>query len=663
MPGAFNRRGPIRPSRLFLCIVLFCGLLPAHAFAQERIRDFACSAQVMADGNVRLIERITLVAAGQNIRRGIIRDLPLAWWDGKQDYRLKITLESVQRDGRPEPASLSRESGTLSVRIGDPNALLPRGEHVYVITYLVGNVLTSDGASDEFYWNATGNEWAFPIERARFSLELPDAAQNLDASGRDRRIIEINAYTGETGGRGRDFRIRPDGDVETTATLRPGEGLTVSYTWPAGLTGGIAQPRTFASFLRQSLLPDSSDWQMPLIPLVSLLLLLWFWRRHGQDPRMPVIIPRFEAPQNATPGLTRAIRRLGWDETCLVADILNLAAKGYLEVTPGAGNVTYTLRRIPAASGSPEPRPELIKDERDLLEKLLPYPDSILALHSSNHAILSAARTLSRIRCAGPLRKLNTENTGWLLLGLLPLPLLPFTIHTSAGPDTAIACCVIYGLGAAITAIAHKRAQKNSSQPGKAGIITTILALLIFLVVGSLFAFIITEALTPPPAGWLGMGFLGLLLAVIFARLMPRRTEAGVQTLAEIEGLAQYLSVAEQHRLEALYPPADTIERFERLLPYALALDAAETWADRFDAYLQKISMPPPRSIAFASSNHGWPRTFNRTMRSMGRIYSASAINPAARQSSSGPRTFGGSGRGGGGFSGGGRGGGGGRGW
>ncbi len=662
MPGALNRRGLIRLLRLFLCALSFCCFLPTQGLAQERIRDFACSAQVRANGSVRITERITLVAEGRNIRRGIVRDLPLAWSDGKQDYRLKITLESVRRDGRHEPISLSRESDMLSVRIGDPDALLPRGEHVYAVTYLVANVLTSDGASDEFYWNATGR-WDFPIERARCSLELPDAAQSLDASGRDSRIIEINAYTGETGGRGRDFRIRPDGGVETTATLREGEGLTVSYTWPTGLTGGIAQPRTFATFLRQSLLPGPSSWRMPLIPLVALLLLLWFWRRHGRDPLMPVIIPRFEAPKNATPGLTRAIRRLGWDETCLVADILSLAAKGYLEVAPGTGNVTYVLRRIPAAPDAPELRPELLKDEQDLLEKLLPTPDSILALHSSNHAILSAARTLSRIRCAGPLGKLNTGNTGWLLLGLLPLLLLPFTIYSGAGPDTTIACCAIYGIGAAITAVAHKRAQKNSSQPGKAGVIITVLALLIFLIVGSLFAFVITEALSPPPAGWLGMGFLGLLLGATFARLMPRRTEAGVQTLAEIEGLVQYLSVAEQHRLEALYPPADTIERFELLLPYALALDTAETWADRFDAYLQKISMPPPRSIAFAAANRGWPRTFNRTMRSMGRIYSASAINPAARQPGSGPRSFGGSGRGGGGFSGGGRGGGGGRGW
>ena len=53
-----------------------------------------------------------------------------------------------------------------------------------------------------------------------------------------------------------------------------------------------------------------------------------------------------------------------------------------------------------------------------------------------------------------------------------------------------------------------------------------------------------------------------------------------------IEGLRRYLGVAEEDRLEMLHPPEKTPELFERLLPYAIALDVENTWAQRFAGVL-----------------------------------------------------------------------------
>ena len=406
--------------------------------------------------------------------------------------------------------------------------------------------------------------------------------------------------------------------------------LAVTGIWAASAYN--AAPADFAASLRQALLPGLDAPHLPLIPLVSLLLLVWFWRRHGQDPPMPAIIPRFDPPGSATPGLVRAVRRMAWDEICLVADILNLAVKGHLEITSGDGPVSYVLRRIPVDSGS-----FLHKDEQDLLDLLLPGPESILPLHSSSHDILSAAHALSRDRCASSLKKLNAKNTVWLLLGLLPLPLLLFAVHLRSGAAATAACAGVYALGAILTGIVCKRTRDMASSRKKSSAIGIAATLIASLAVSALFASILAVELTHPPEGWLGLGWLGLLLAVIFGGLMPRRTEAAVRIAAEIEGFARYLGSAEQNSLE----------RFERLLPYALALDVAEAWAGRFDACLQAASMPPPRCIAFAAADCGWPRSFNRTMRTLGRICTTRAkpfhALPAARQARS--RSPGGSGR------------------
>ena len=63
---------------------------------------------------------------------------------------------------------------------------------------------------------------------------------------------------------------------------------------------------------------------------------------------------------------------------------------------------------------------------------------------------------------------------------------------------------------------------------------------------------------------------------------MNKRTETGAEMQTQTEGLALYLGTAERNRLEAFNPPEETPERIERFLPYALALDMAETWADKF---------------------------------------------------------------------------------
>jgi uncharacterized membrane protein len=136
----------------------------------------------------------------------------------------------------------------------------------------------------------------------------------------------------------------------------------------------------------------------------------------------------------------------------------------------------------------------------------------------------------------------------------------------------------------------------------------------------------------------------------------------GAKIMDDLEGLRLYLNTAEAARLNTNAPEITT-ERFEALLPYAVALDVEKPWAEAFAAALTRAH-PGEAAPEYRPSWGG------------GRIYSANSIGSAVSSSvaaatgafasalppsSSGSSGF--SSGGGGGGSGGGGGGGGGGGW
>jgi hypothetical protein len=156
--------------------------------------------------------------------------------------------------------------------------------------------------------------------------------------------------------------------------------------------------------------------------------------------------------------------------------------------------------------------------------------------------------------------------------------------------------------------------------------------------------------------------FLSVLIALAllaFHRWLPAYSPSGRKLEDEIEGLRQYLGVAERDELSREKAPPKTPEQFSKFLPYAVALDVEKTWADRFTIALG--------SAAVAQAVAGWydggtggsgfsASSFTSSVSSLGETISSAASPPG---SSSG----GSDGGGGGGGSGGGGGGGGGGGW
>lgn len=158
-----------------------------------------------------------------------------------------------------------------------------------------------------------------------------------------------------------------------------------------------------------------------------------------------------------------------------------------------------------------------------------------------------------------------------------------------------------------------------------------------------------------PPAGYFVITAICAVASLIFAYHMPWKTRRGVRVLARVKGLEEYLVRAERDRMQAM-----TVDNWERLLPYAVALGVADRWAQQF----RHIYAEPPKWID--SRGEVWPApvlvgrldTFGR--RAGQDLFAAPRSIGGGDGGWSGGSGFGG---GGGGFSGGGFGGGGGGGW
>jgi uncharacterized membrane protein len=152
-----------------------------------------------------------------------------------------------------------------------------------------------------------------------------------------------------------------------------------------------------------------------------------------------------------------------------------------------------------------------------------------------------------------------------------------------------------------------------------------------------------------------------VLLHILFHHLLKAPTRAGRSVLDKIEGFKMFLGAIEGDRMNRAMPPENKPEVFEKYLPYALALDVEQAWAEKFSGALGGATQTPGSDSGGYSpswySGPGWsalgPAGFASSL--------SGSFSGAISSSSSVPGSS--SGGGGGGGSGGGGGGGGGGGW
>jgi hypothetical protein len=345
-PGWHRPRRLLSSTILSALLVVCSALAAGAATAAEIVERLDAVVEVAADGELLVRETLIVHAEGRQVRRGIYRDFPLRFEDAEGRLRrVGFELLDVRRNGTPEPYFVRRNDRGLRIYIGDSARMLPAGRHAYELRYSTSRQVRHLPGHTELFWNVTGNEWAFPIEAASATIQLPGGATP----------VRWTAYTGRVGARGEDWRAATtaDGALEVAATraLAPGEGLSVVVEIPPGLVAAPAGLRA----LRYAAL----DHRRHILAAIGLLGVLAFylvaWHAVGRDPPRGVTIPQFHPPEGISPALAAYVHQWGWRGGWreLTAGAVSLAVKGLVAFEGDADRPILVRTASPTPGGRP----------------------------------------------------------------------------------------------------------------------------------------------------------------------------------------------------------------------------------------------------------------------------------------------------------------------
>ena len=586
-------------------LLLLLGGSAAGQSGGEVIHSYVVEIRILDDGDLAVTETIDY-DFGSELRHGIFRTIPSRFpYDDVNDRVYPIEDVSVESPTAPADVEVSEEGGTTTIRVGDPDVEIS-GLHTYVLTYRVEGALNGFPDHDELYWNAIGDEWQAPIERAAVTVIAPASIE---------RVACFQGYEGSTEP---CARATNDG---SRGTFRPGrelaafEGLTVVVAIPKGAVpepAPILEERWSAG-RAFSINAGTVAGAVAVLGLFGGLLGRLWWRE-GRDRRFigsqidqvmgspsgdseqvplgegdaeaPV---EFAPPENVRPGQIGTLLDERANVIDVTATIVDLAGRGFLLIReiPDSGlfsKTDWTLIRLEGAES------ELLAFERKLLDGLF---------RDGNEVKVSELKTTFSDRLHGVESALYSDamRQKWF------------------------------------------RARPDQVRLRWAG------AGVFLLVAGAAVTFVL--------ARWTHWGIVGVPVIVaglalsLMARQMPARTAKGTAMLRRIRGFRLVIATAEQHM--ARWAEEENV--FTRYLPYAIVFGLTKKWAKAFE----DLGLQPDTSswyvgpqmftaAAFADSIDGFAVTTGGTLAST-------------------PASSGSSGFGGGGSSGGGGGGGGGGSW
>ena len=416
-------------------------LLPLVAVADERILDFHSEIRVMTNGMIEVTETIKVRAEGNRIRRGIYRDFPTEYEDRLGNrYEVDFAPMAVLRNDRGEPWHTDAYRDGVRTYFGSADRFIEHGVHTYTFRYEASRMLGFFDEHDELYWNVTGFDWAFPIDKASATVMLEF---DTPLAG-----ITHEAYTGRFGAQGRDYKSHIDSSrrvhFEATKPLSPVNGLTIVVGWPKGF---VTEP-TSAERIGW-LLKDNRNLLAAVVGF--LVLLAWYipvWHHYGRDPEAGVVVTRYEPPQGYSPASLRYIRQMYYDDKVMTAAVVNLAVKGYLEIKR-RGSKHWLIRK-----DSDVLRPPLAAGEQELFAGLF-KGQSQIELDDENHEVLGEARGAHRESLEQDYKQKYFKTNAWVsfpgAIILLATVLIAFNIGRGATP-AVIAMVVVSFISMAVFA-------------------------------------------------------------------------------------------------------------------------------------------------------------------------------------------------------------------
>ncbi|MBX5206079.1 DUF2207 domain-containing protein [Rhizobium sp. NZLR1] len=636
------------------CFALLLMFAAPAAFAAEVIDSFASDIVLEKSGAMTVTETITVDAEGNQINHGIFRDFPLYFTDAAERRRsVDFNMVSVQRDGADEPWHTESISGGIRIYAGSADVRVTPGRHRYVFTYRTNRQIRYFDDHAELYWNVTGNGWIFPIRSATATVTLPPGVTATDTV----------FFTGPQGGTGKNASVDETGAglvFATTAPLDANEGLTFAIRMPKG---SIDPPS--ADMESTWWLKDNRNYFIGFGGLILVFAYYtWSWLKVGRDPARGVVVPRWDAPDGISPALVNYIDNKGFSGegwTALSATALNLAVRGYVKLEDLKNSIVIQ------GTGKALGKEKFQAGEIELL-KVAGGAGSTLAIDKANGERVKSVGQAFRSAIEKEHRgKYYNSNLGYTAGGiaLSAAALVALFVFGSLEPETIALMLIPAAIAVFVAVFAAALVRSLHRGTSLFGKIIAIIATAVGVFVGISILAVVVMALasslvelheTPMLFAVGGI----VLLNILYFFIMSAPTPLGAKMMDGIDGLRQYLTLAEKDRMNTAGAPQMSPRHFETLLPYAVALGVEKPWSRTFETWLAAAAA----GAAAAYAPAWYSGNFNSGSFS-DRIggFSSSMASTIASTIPAPPPSSSSSGFSGGGSSGGGGGGGGGGGW
>ena len=416
--------------------------------------------------------------------------------------------------------------------------------------------------------------------------------------------------------------------------MPPGEGLTVV----AALPTAAVSPPSASTLLWWSLL-DNRRWIFGGLGFVLVFGYYFFaWRAVGRDPKPGTIIPLFHPPKGVSPALANYIHRWGFGREkwrAFTAAALSLAVRGLIQFDDS--DETLTLKKL-------QKKPEggmdaLPPGERAIFDWVKGQGGVAKINRANGKAVATVGAEFTSSIESESRNRFFRRNFGYVVVGLVLTALV--IIGTAVfGGLRDVDYLVLFGFffgGMMVGAFVVPLLTALVGAHGFRRIVSVVMTLVVLSIFFSIGVNFIVF--------FFPHGFGGTLSALwaffesypfsfvlvtsfaalngLFFYLMRAPTALGRPIMDQLEGFKLYLETAEKDRLN-LSAPEITAERFEALLPYAVALDVEKPWADAFAAALtpgapgrQRSHEPLPAGLAWRAELVG--RRFRQRHRRDGR--------------------------------------------
>lgn len=548
--------------RLLPLVLLFLFFGSAVRVSAEEIKDFNTIIKINNDSSIDVVEKIDY-DFGDLSRHGIYRDITYKYKARGGNFQLLLSDFTVKDSlGNDYDYKVSNHLGSKRIKIGDADKYVT-GEKNYIISYKVKRAINYFSDHDELYWNATGNEWDVPIDKARAVVVFPD---NILKDS-----VNFDCFEGVTGSIKKCFSSKletaPNGNISNVVFLSnfldSKNGLTFVVSLPKGV---ITEPTIFEKLLR--IIGDNI---ILFLPFFVFVFLYNNWRKKGRDPvGRGTIVAQFDAPDGLSPAEVGVIQDEKVNKKDVSSLIITLAVKGYIKI-----------RKI-------KDKATIFKKDDYIFEKLEGVNESFLASHERKmlHALFSSKNIKKSIKDIKiVLKKFNEKDRDSLAYKLFS-KLAPYTESKQNkdenGNKNIVKLSSLQNEFVSSYSNIEKEIYKSLVDKGYFPTNPDKVRRM-YIIIG--FVVISLTRLFQLVFGPIGIvsGLISGIMIMIFGKFMPVKTVKGVEAREHILGLKKYLEVAEADRLKFHNAPEKNPKHFEKLLPYAIVLGVEKEWAKQFE--------------------------------------------------------------------------------